>query len=84
MSLTKAMKVHPKNVPFSVKEGNNIIWRRETLVNGDTDIERLKLFRQNEQGHALASAKFLVGHKAVEKLLLDVKIINFTSKDRKP
>ena len=59
--LTHAMKLDPEDVPLAVKDWHDLVRRRQTLVDGQPDVQVLELARKDVLGHAVVTSKLFIG-----------------------
>ena len=78
LELTHALERDPEHVPLAIKERNDLIWRSQTLVDGQANVQLLELLGQHVLGHAVVSAQLLVRHETVGK----TRLVKASFKDR--
>ena len=61
------MEQDPEDVPLAVKEGHDLVRRRQALVDGQPDVQVLELARKDVLGHAVVTSKFFVSNEASTK-----------------
>ena len=61
------MELDPEDVPLSVEDGDHLVGGSKTLVDGQADVEALKLLGQDVHGHPVVTTELLVGDETAGK-----------------